>query len=290
MTHTSFDQKFNELPPYVKEWMAEHSLDINANIANDHGLDTDETASMVWVISRTIIGDIKLQDFLNQLRSALPEVNEVDLKEIALEITTKRFYPIRDHLKGLEDLIKDLGGEIPENIPSFKEEYEKLSSNQELGVPENISEEIGQEEKTITLPIKELLEKKEGINNQFITSKPIQLKNDGEKNATVKNWLQDYRERVGAPPHSSMERTEYLFKSENGKRLDESERKILGGVLKSYDEGGNLPVDPVSGKLVLSEIFHQAMPAPRKTEVAEKNNENINTQKQPNNVIDLRGQ
>ncbi len=289
MPDITFEEKFKKLPPHVQEWMAEESADINGEIAKKYGLDLDSTADMVWVISRVIIGDIKPEEFLNNLEKRLPNLDKESIRKLAIDIVKERFYPIKDFLEGMEVLIKNLGGEAPENIKLYKEKYDLLLS-------QHVIEPIDQEDKYLLTPdlqpetddeivyigVGELFEKYPDTKNQFITSQPIKLKEkEGPINATLLNWTKNYREEMGAPPHSSMERAEYLFKSENAKKLDESERKILSAALKAYDEGGELPVDANSGKLVLSELFHQATQMPHRTETEP-------TQKQPGNVVDLR--
>ncbi len=289
MPDITFEEKFKKLPPYVQEWMAEESTDINGEIAKKYGLDLDSTADMVWVISRVIIGDIKPEEFLNNLEERLPNLDKESIRKLAIDIVIKRFYPIRDFLEGMEALIKNLGGGVSEGIKLYKEKYDLLESqrvgksasqkNKDLST---LDARPATNNEVVYINISELFEKYPDIKNQFITSRPINLKGkEGPINATLSNWLEDYRGEMGAPPHSSMERAQYLFKSENAKKLDESERKILSAALKSYDEGGELPVDTNSGKLVLSELFHQATQVLRRTETEQ-------TRKQPNNVIDLR--
>ena len=301
MPDLTFDQKFKTLPPFVQEWMArEESAKINSEIAQKYGLKPEQTGKMVWLISRTIIGDIKPEEFLGKFKEQFPNLDDEILRQMTLEIATSRFYPIRDFLKGAEALIKNLGGEVSEDGELYSKQYEEKvrSLKSEVG---SMKLEGGREEERTTgkleaaaneqlnyVGVSELLEKYSSIQNQFITSQPIKLQDKEQPvNATLSNWLKDYRDKKGAPPHSSMERTDYLFNSENTSRLDNSERTILGNVLKAYDEGGELPIDKNSGKLVLSELFRQDIalqpPSPKKTvKLAERKII------QPNNIVDLR--
>lgn len=286
-----FDQKFRSLPPHIQEWMAEESTDINGEIAENHQLGPEDTGRMVWVISRTIVGGIKLEDFHNKLKENLSSLEEETIKKIAIDIAIKRFWPIRDLLEETEVLIKDLGGTVPENDELYKGKYDKLT-DRHASETERKNESLlatddsqSDNNEIVYVGIGEILEKHPEMQDQFITSKPIKLKTkETEVGATYSNWTQDYRERIGAPPHSTIERTEYLFKSDNAKNLDNSERTILGNVLKAYDEGGKLPIDATSGKLILSELFHQhtvaTPPVPKKIDLP--------AEQLPNNIIDLR--
>ncbi len=262
----TFDQKFKQLPLYVQEWMAKESTELNGKIAEKYKLNPEDTGRMVWVIAHTIVGVIPLEEFPNKLREQLLKLDTETLRQMALDIAVKRFLPIRDFLKGVEPLIKSLGGEIPQDTDLYSKKYEEkmhklkpvATEHDREVVAESVSSPATQAEQISYIGIGEVFEKYPDVQNQFITSKPIYLEGkDVPVNATLVNWLQDYRQKAGAPPHSSIERAEYLFKSENAKNLDNSEKTILGEVLRAYDEGGKIPISRQTGKIVLSELFHR---------------------------------
>lgn len=296
----NFDRKFKTLPPYVQDWMAEHSSDINGRIAEKYKLSPAQTGKMVSIIADTIVGLIKLENFREKLRQSLPNLDEKTLNKLALDIIIERFYPIRDYLEEVEVLVEKLGGSVPKETPLYSETFRNQS-------PEMSQDSYNSqtEKEVIYENIPALLEKYPSIENQFITSKPIQLK--GQENpvaATLANWVEDYKIRCGAPPHSGLERADYLFKSDNTKDLDNTERAILGGVLKAYDEGGVIPIDANSGKLILSEIFKQnplnhnlanrisvgqkEVESDEEKRVSEQQPEEQSDKSMPENTIDLR--
>jgi len=289
----NFDAKFKKLPPHIQNWMAEESTDLNGKIAETRGLTPEQTESMVWLISRTIIGDIELEGLADSLKDIFPEFDDQKIKNISLDIIISRFWPIRDFMNGVEVVIRNLGGSTPQDQALYKEKYDSL-------YPETIVEkEVGIENKVIYIGIDEAVKKHPEIENQFITSKPINLKDkDQSVNGTFYNWLEDYRQNKGAPPHSSIERTDYLFNGSNGMNLDNSERTILGSLLKIYDEGSKLPIDPDAGKVVLSELFHNGDLVSNTPKVIvnrpvvvineEKNLEAQASSTMPNNIVDLR--
>jgi len=268
MPELTFEEKYKKLPPFVQEAMAdEESTNINGEIADKYELNLGDTGNMVWVIAHTILGDIKPEDFLVKLKEALPDIHESVIHDIALDIATRRFYPLRDFLTGVEGVIENLGGEAPQNAELYSEKYKQILATRQQPLEETMSVSSSQyPESSIQQPvasniiyigIAEALQKYPAIKEQFITSKLITIKEFSQPiRATFENWLKGYREEKGAPPHSTMERTDYLFKSANAKILDNSERIILGGILRAYDEGGELPIDQDSGKIVLSELFH----------------------------------
>ncbi|MFA6437047.1 MAG: hypothetical protein WC242_02990 [Candidatus Paceibacterota bacterium] len=287
----NFDEKFKKLPPHVQNWMAEESTDLNGKIAETYDLTPEQIESMVWLISRTIIGDIELEGLADSLKNIFPEFDDQKIKNIALDIIISRFWPIRDFMEGAEVAIGNLGGTIPQDQALYKEKYDLLQ-------PEIVVEkEAGIENKVVYIGIDEAIKKHPEIENQFITSKPINLKDkDQSVNGTFYNWLEDYRQNKGAPPHSSIERTDYLFNGGNGMNLDNSERTILGSLLKIYDEGSQLPIDPDAGKVVLSELFHNGnlmsnvpkITVNHSVAVEEKKPETQISADMPDNIIDLR--
>lgn len=70
---------------------------------------------------------------------------------------------------------------------------------------------------------------------------------------TVKNWLEDYFSRMGTGKHSSIERSDYLFNSENGKKLAAAARNNLGIILRSYDNEEQLTVHTIRQEILFTE-------------------------------------
>ena len=89
------------------------------------------------------------------------------------------------------------------------------------------------------------------IGEQTITSSSLNIKHfDRPVLPSIKNWLYDYTSLLGQGPHDSMQRTNYLFRSENTKNLSSPEREKLGIILKSFDENTPLLVDPENNEIV----------------------------------------
>ena len=58
-----------------------------------------------------------------------------------------------------------------------------------------------------------------------------------------------------------MDRTQYIFHSENGKNLSSQDREKLGIILKSFDENTPLPVDEENGEIVFEGLVAAQRPA-----------------------------
>src|SRR3990167_469776 len=111
----------------------------------------------------------------------------------------------------------------------------------------------GQRE-TISLPLLQALPKYENLGNQLITRERIRVKSQAEPvRPSLLYWLKYYRDELGIGQHSSVERGDFLFRSENGKKLSGEERERISLILKSVEENLPLSIDPKN-----QEIFSPA--------------------------------
>lgn len=278
--------KINELPEFVKANMRESYL-ANSQISKKFQLNDDEAIKMIRVIVEILIKSSPLEELPQLLKNAFPTFKEAKLKDLALEICYKRFYPLRDYLNGIDILIKRLGGKIPENVPLYSQNYQEkggkkteinikkednLAKEKNVEVKTNLAQD-GQNKQIEYLSIREAIEKYPSILKQFISAKPIKLK-DTEYlvNPTIKNWLKDYVDNLGVGPHSDYERINYLFHSENGKKLDQIDRNIVNCILKSYDKTIELPIDIQAKQVIISKLVSDSNVSPQEVEPEIKGN------------------
>ncbi len=98
------------------------------------------------------------------------------------------------------------------------------------------------EAEIVHLPLLQALSKYENLGNQLITNERIKIKSQPEPvRPSLLYWIKYYRDELGIGHHSTVDRGNFLFRSENGKRLTASERERVNLVLKSVEE--NYPVD-----------------------------------------------
>jgi hypothetical protein len=134
------------------------------------------------------------------------------------------------------------------------------------------------------MTVREIIEKHPKIADTEITSGYVELGGSEDlSDPTIKNWIQDYVSHLGYAKHSQMQRTEYLFRSENGRGLSSQDREKLGIILKSFDENVPLPVDEENGEIVFDEIATTSpQPSPyQREEVARTLPEKIQPSPQP---------
>ena len=112
-----------------------------------------------------------------------------------------------------------------------------------------------QETKTISnkiqLTIQEALQQYPDAGEQDLTLNPLKLKYFANSvRPSIKNWITDFHDNMGAGKHSAIDRGNYLFHSENGKKLTPVERQKLSAILKSLDEKTPISFNPESKKII----------------------------------------
>ncbi len=106
------------------------------------------------------------------------------------------------------------------------------------------------------MTIREALKKYPKVADQQISSGYLELKGQEDVfDGTIRNWIQDYVLHLGQEKHDSMDRMNYLFNTENTKKLSSLEREKLGIILKSADENALLPVDIENNELILDHLI-----------------------------------
>jgi hypothetical protein len=122
--------------------------------------------------------------------------------------------------------------------------------------PEIKKETVSPEEKRQTaalvrMPLLQALSQYEQLGNQLITQERIKIKSQTEPvRPSLLYWIKYYRDELGVGHHNSMERGNFLFRSENGKRLSPEERERVNLVLKSVEENVPLEIDTLHNSIV----------------------------------------
>lgn len=105
----------------------------------------------------------------------------------------------------------------------------------------------------IEITLSQALSEYPKLGEQNITGNQIRIKSfPVPARPSIKNWIADYHDQMGAGKHSPIDRGKYLFHSENGKSLSSIERQRLGIVLKSLDEQIVVTIDPEKQAVVFT--------------------------------------
>lgn len=163
---------------------------------------------------------------------------EIGLEQVEASLGTELKTYIQDQILTLD---------IPPEIKEVEEE--------ETGV-------IPEEKVTLRkLQILQALSQYPNLGNQNITTERIRIKSQSEPvRGSLYNWIKCYRDELGIGQHSTVERGQFLFRSENGKRLTPEERERINLILKSIEENYALDIDLEKQVIVFPEMhFEKAL-------------------------------
>ena len=184
---------------------------------------------------------------------------------LKLEFIERKYLIEKLRLKNLKNLVEEYYfGEA--RLEDFPKEIEKRMSVS-LFTAQEIARHIKSEiidwdpwaEYVARLPkitVREMIEKRPKLADIEITAGYIELKGSEDlEDPTIKNWVRDYVAHLGYERHSQMQRTQYLFHSENGRNLNSPDREKLGIILKSFDENAALPVDEENREIIFESVI-----------------------------------
>lgn len=116
---------------------------------------------------------------------------------------------------------------------------------------EEVSEEVSTPAKTVNMPLLQAMSKYEQLGNQLITNERIRIKSQSDPvRPSLVYWVKYYRDELGVGVHDSVQRGNFLFRSENGKRLSVEERERVNLILKSVEENYPLQIDTEKMEIV----------------------------------------
>lgn len=110
-----------------------------------------------------------------------------------------------------------------------------------------------EKEEIIRLSLSEAIKEYPDIGGQKLTMNPLRLRYSQKLvRPSIRNWIVDFRDNMGVGKHSPIDRGNYLFHGENGKKLTPIERQKVSTILRSLDEGTQLLIDPAKKAVVFS--------------------------------------
>ncbi|OGI21901.1 MAG: hypothetical protein A2808_01980 [Candidatus Moranbacteria bacterium RIFCSPHIGHO2_01_FULL_55_24] len=128
-------------------------------------------------------------------------------------------------------------------IKYIQKEILELKPKPKIVEKENL-QETPQNNSVVIYPLLQALSKYEGLGNQMVTNERIHIKSQPEPvRPSLFNWLKCYRDELGIGQHNSVQRGQFLFRSENGRRLNPEERERINLILKSVEENFPLQID-----------------------------------------------
>ena len=213
--------------------------------------------------------NILTSDELPQKIKYLQEMFRCNDREIeGVSVLVRWFFFEEIDMAGLQGGLQDIFGEKATEVAEFIEkEILTIVPKPRAEESEETGEDEAREEErmTVSLPILQALSKYENLGNQLITQERIKIKTQGESvRPSLFYWLRYYRDELGIGQHNSVERGDFLFRSENGKRLSPEERERVNLILKSIEENLPLTVDTKQQEIIFP-AFQGVLVSPRES-------------------------
>ncbi len=257
-------EKLNKLPENVREYVC--SNDVRLMMEQScflYGVDEVDIEKIA-----STIGDIFFAELqLSQLPLMLGRNLNIDGRVahgIACELSARIFVKFETYFEGASTLLKQWSANKIPPIVSEEKAWKKVLDiepwilEEEKEKKEEAQKEQAkiakQQAKIEKINLDKALKLYPGLGEQSITSNPLKLRYfPAPVRSSIKNWITDYHDALGAGKHSTMDRGNYLFHSENGKKLTPAERQKMSLVLKSLDEETMLDID-VDRQVIIFEV------------------------------------
>lgn len=210
------------------------------------------------LLSQNILTDNQLSLKIKNLQDTF-RLNDIAIGNISLFIR-KIFFEelsLQECEAKIGSMLTMMNGGDPNQARAIIQFVEKeiltIQPKQRVEEPGETREAETQEGERITasFPILQALSKYENLGNQLITRERIKIKTQGESvRPSLFYWLKYYRDELGIGQHNSVERGNFLFRSENGKNLSSEERERVNLILKSIEENLPLTIDTKRQEIV----------------------------------------
>jgi hypothetical protein len=268
--------KINNLPPDVREFFL--STKPMTELKKAFALfevRSSQSGEIAKEVGQIFVGDFNLKELPRLIIEKIGIDKETAIS-VAYEINKRLFQKFTNHFKDSLGLLNDWKDFAKTSAISEDEAWKKVLEENpwiaDLEIEE--AEEKRKEEETkkkkkanlVRFSIFQAIQKYPKLGEQLLTSSPIKLKIfPGPIRPSIKNWIADYHAVLGAGSHATMERGNYLYHSENAKRVSAGERQKLAVILKSLDENELLIIDSERQEVVFPLLSESARPASSNT-------------------------
>jgi hypothetical protein len=262
---SDFLEKIKKLPEKEKSFfLSDEPLFILKKAFGIYQIDSRLSKNIALEISQIYIDNLGLKD--------LPAIlmKNVNLSDgiaygIAYELNRNIFNKFPDHFKNSGQLLQEWERIKSSPVVSEEEAWRKvleiepwmaevMREKRELKQTEE-NEEKKHQASLVKLSLSQALKQYTKLENQQITDGLIKLRySDFPSRPTIKNWITDYYQNLGVGNHGIIERGNFLFHSENCKKLGSKERQKLALIFKSLSENMPLVIDAVKQQIIFPEI------------------------------------
>ncbi len=132
-------------------------------------------------------------------------------------------------------------------------------------------EEMTSKKTALSIPLLQALSRYERLGNQLITKERIRIKSQSDPvRPSLSYWIKCYRDELGVGHHDSVVRGNFLFRSENGKKLSSEDRERVSLLIKSIEENLPLTIDTEHQEILFPAFSTFDVNAPKEMKGEEK--------------------
>lgn len=226
-----------QLPKELQDFIWDNMTEIHEELWQKYSFSFEQAEFVTILVDKVILQIISPLDIVKELEG-FPQAKDFELRELALDLATKVFAPMKEYIDNVDRLILRLGGKIPKTKP--------LKRKSQSTDHEFVDYAEGN--------IKNLLKQYKNLGEKRISSNKIINKEGRKISPNIDNWIKDYIHFLGAGHHTSLQRAMYLSKQENALKLSFEDRMNLRFLLVSYDEGTEYSFEKTKGLVKISEI------------------------------------
>lgn len=267
---STYRDKINNLPENVKDFFIsdEPMMKIKKSFAV-FDINSSQSEKITKEIGLMYAGDMEIKQLPDLIKKNI-NIGDNIAYGIAYEINKRIFNKFPDYFKNSEELLKQWEqlkstpvlneGDAMSNILEQEPWIAEIIQEERKEVETRKEEQKKQQANIIKIPLLPAIQKYPKIGEQPVTASPIKLRSfPAPARPSVKNWLADYRENLGAGHHGVVERGNYLFHGENAKKLNSNERQKLAWILKSLEEDAPLEID-ISSEIIIFPLSPHPLP------------------------------
>lgn len=259
----SYLEKRNTLPSNIQEFL---SSDIPRQEAERicflYTLKETDISALTYPIGLIFIKEIKLED-LPKIISEKILLSQQVIYGLSFELNKRIFARFPEYFTDALELLEQWQRLKASPIISEDEAWKKVlelepwileNEKEEREAKKEARDEQMKAQSAIEkIAIRSALEKFPKLGEQLITSNHIKLKSFPEPvRPSINNWLSDYTFSLGFESHSAMDRGTYLFRNENAKVLNSTDREKISHILKAYDENSLVDVNVNTKQIIFS--------------------------------------
>jgi len=261
----NFLEKAEQLPEKAKEFFFSNDIRLETEKACFlYGIPEERITTISDITAFIFIGDTDISELPISILEEL-EITKGDVYGLSYELGKRLFAPFPEAFPDARTLL-DQWSKLKAEPKFSEEEATQMMLELEPWILEDEKEKVRytkkeaedkktREEKLEKTSITDALKKYPAIEDQLLTSNPIKIKVFPEPvRPTIKNWIADYTLTLGYEMHDSMERGNFLFRSDNAKTLSTENREKLSLILKSFDDRTLISIDPEKKQVLFPEF------------------------------------